>query len=57
MVPRPVTYLMKIDRETWERFAARVKSEGRTIKWIIEELIHEYTERGLRAQPRKDKKP
>jgi hypothetical protein len=50
-----VTYLFKIDREKWEEFAARVKSEGRTIKWVIEELIREYTEHGLR-RGRKDKK-
>lgn len=33
--------------ELWDAFRARAATEGRSLKWLIEELIRRYVERGL----------
>lgn len=58
MVPW-VSYLLEIDRKTWDAFKARLRSEGRTVKWVIERLIHHYINHGIDepSKKEKDKKP
>lgn len=39
--------LRKIDPELWEAFKARAQSEGRSLRWLVLELIRRYVEKGL----------
>ena len=33
--------------ELWQAFKARAAQEGRSLRWLLEELIRRYVERGL----------
>jgi hypothetical protein len=35
------------DPKLWAKFKARAASEGRTLRWVILELIRRYVEKGL----------
>jgi hypothetical protein len=35
------------DPKLWKQFKARAASEGRTLRWVILELIRRYVEKGL----------
>lgn len=35
------------DNELWTAFKARAAREGRSLRWVILELIRRYVERGL----------
>jgi hypothetical protein len=35
------------DPELWSAFKARASQEGRSLRWLILELIRRYVERGL----------
>ena len=50
-----VAYLLKIDRETWDKFKARIQAEGRTVKWVLETLIARYIAHGLDESQKDDK--
>ncbi len=45
--PEPAfnTYTIKtLDRGTWARFAARAKTDGRSIRWLVERFVKDYAE-------------
>jgi hypothetical protein len=33
--------------DLWQAFKARAAQEGRSLRWLLEELIRRYVERGL----------
>jgi len=33
--------------ELWRAFKARAAEEGRSLRWLLEELIRRYVEKGL----------
>ena len=33
--------------QLWQDFKARAAREGRSLRWLLEELIRRYVERGL----------
>lgn len=39
--------IRKTDTPLWEAFKARAAQEGRSLRWLLEELIRRYVERGL----------
>jgi hypothetical protein len=52
VIPQLVTYLVTMDRKTWERFKARLKRDGnRKVKDVIPALIDWYIKHGLNDTP------
>jgi len=43
----PDYILRNIDPSLWDRFKERAASEGRSLRWLIFELIRRYVEKGL----------
>jgi len=39
--------LRKVDDDLWKRFRERATSEGRTLRWIVLQLIAHYVRSGL----------
>jgi plasmid stability protein len=35
------------DPDLWQAFKARAASEGRSLRWVLMELVRRYVERGL----------
>ena len=35
------------DTKLWQQFKARATKEGRSLRWLLEELIRRYVEHGL----------
>lgn len=48
--------LRNADDDLWERFRARTQKEGRTLRWVILELILFYVRHGLPEAPAKGKR-
>lgn len=36
-----------VDDKLWKQFKQRAQSEGRSLRWVILELIRRYIEKGL----------
>jgi DNA transposition AAA+ family ATPase len=51
-----VTFLVKIDRETWRAFTERRMAEGRTAIGAIRLLIQQYAKHGFIEPKDKDTK-
>ena len=43
----PDYILRNIEPKLWKQFKQRALSEGRSLRWLILELIRRYVERGL----------
>lgn len=43
--------LRGVDAPTWKRFKHRAESEGRSLRWVIVELIRRYIAQGLEDTP------
>jgi hypothetical protein len=43
----PDYILRNIDGKLWKQFKERAESEGRSLRWIILELIRKYIQSGL----------
>jgi hypothetical protein len=41
--------LRKIDRETWRKAKARAENDGRTMRWVLLQLIRAYAKHGERV--------
>ena len=39
--------IRQTDTELWKAFKARAATEGRSLRWILEELIRQYVAHGL----------
>jgi hypothetical protein len=54
-----ISFLLTIDRKTWQAFTERRKQEGRTAIGVIRLLIHRYVKHGLDepAPTDKEQKP
>jgi plasmid stability protein len=39
--------LRKVDDELWKQFRERAQSEGRSLRWLVLELIRRYIVKGL----------
>lgn len=46
----PDYILRNIDPKLWAQFKERAESEGRSLRWIILELIRRYIKDGLRSE-------
>lgn len=44
----PDYILRNIDPKLWQQFKARALSEGRSLRWLLMELIRRYVKEGLR---------
>lgn len=39
--------LRKVDDDLWQKFKQRAQAEGRSLRWVILELIAHYIKRGM----------
>lgn len=48
MTPHVPDYILRnIDPSLWKKFKARAASEGRSLRWLLIELIKKYILNGL----------
>jgi hypothetical protein len=46
----PDYILRNIDPDLWKQFKERAESEGRSLRWVIFELIKHYIKNGIRSR-------
>ncbi len=42
-----VFFKLAANRELWNKFKRRAKTEGRSLRWLLTEMIKQCVERGL----------